>query len=318
MNTNAPTCHISQKKLSDVVVKHLGGRLATPKESWNKVRSQNMARHLAERSMQQRLDAAEVAAHQNRLRTAPSNPSSNGNLPSMESQKISSASQGQPQLTPNLGDVAANPWTQQPNVLPGYVQNGGSIGPPNPSQMMPPWFTPPAEVYNKYSPLPSFAGTSQSQSPLERSSMSQVRPGYGGRLKPTHLTNPLQVSPDQMMTARGTRGLYSTQSQLSMNPHYVQQSQHYAKQVRLSFKHVKSCVLDSEPMPKQQTVTETIFAEHELQSIGSTARFQSYARSDKSTSTHGSSNTSSQSCSENGTTTFSSYAYRQRLLLFLS
>lgn len=236
-NIGPPSYHISQIKLSENVVKAMGGRLATPKESWTKVHNQNVARQMAVEFRKRQIDAAEVAARQIAVRAAASQPPINGGTSLEAQQKYRTAQQpGSVQLAVSLGDPG--PWGQQGGIQAAFMRSvsGGSMnGAPVPGQVQTPWIPPPADSLKGMPTLPNFVAKGQGQPVMEGPSiMPPLRPGLNlGPVMPQHLVGGVsQIPPDQPMPGR-PRVMRPPQHQMPMPAGYTHQNQQYVASVRV-------------------------------------------------------------------------------------
>lgn len=170
--------HISQLNLSKTVVKAMGGRLATPKESWTKVHNQNIARAMAGEFRQRQLDAAEVAHRQSLLRASSSQPSMNG---SDVQSKFQPPQPSPAQLTVSLTE--SNPWGQQ--QMSGFL-NGPSMPSPPAGSLQTPWIPPAANLVQfpaadnlvQFPAMPNLAQQPKpGPTPMDQSMLPQMRPG---------------------------------------------------------------------------------------------------------------------------------------------
>jgi len=219
----APTAHVSQRKLSEEVLKTMGGRVGNPKESWTRAQKQNVARSLATKLGHTQITAAKAAARQNfnRMNVGGTNSMNSSSQPMMTShgvtfdpqKRIQTSQQGQMHLTETLTEPGAWPGNGfMGNVAPG-------------SHVQSPWMPshPPG-----LPPLQSLVGAAkaQGQTAFPGNSLMSLRPGFNTRgAMPQHIVGNIQPTPqDQQGAIRAPRTVRPvTQNPLSCGNYTSQQ-----------------------------------------------------------------------------------------------
>ena len=211
-NMGAPNYHISQRKLSDDVIKAMGGRLPSPRESWTEAHSRNVARHLAIEFRKRQLDAADVATRQRIQKASATQPVANGAASMEPSHKYQ---QGSMQLASSLAEPSA--WVSPTGISPGMV-NAASLNGAAPGHMQtPPWIPPQADVLKGINQLPNIVGAAKAhgQPVMDQSVlMAPIRPGGGFRSVVPQLTSIPRHSAEGQMQGRTTRSIRTPHHQM--------------------------------------------------------------------------------------------------------
>eukprot|EP00210_Caulerpa_lentillifera_P004757 g4541.t1 len=226
-----PQAHVSQRKLSDEVLKTMGGRVGNPKESWTKAQKQNVARSLATKYGHNQIAAAKAAARQNLSRLNIGGSTGAASQPTMASpgtpfeppKRIQSPQQqGQMHLNESLTDP--NGWCGNGLVgtapqTGGHVQNSWMN---SPAQGLPP-------LQGLMGPVKA-SGSAFPGGPV----IPSFRPGFNPRGPvPQHLMGMQPPRQEQQVGGRGgLRGMSSVRPMVqgplnpgSYNPQQQQQQQ---------------------------------------------------------------------------------------------
>ena len=227
-NMGAPNYHISQRKLSDDVIKAMGGRLSSPRESWTEAHSRNVARHLAVEFRRRQLDAADVAARQRMWKATATQPVANGAASIESSQKYQH--QGPMQLAASLAEPSA--WVSPTGIPPGLV-NAASLNGAAPGNMQTPWIPPPqADVLKGINQLPNIVGAAKAhgQPVMDQSAlMAPMRPGGFRNVMPQLASIP-RHSAEAQMQGRAARNMRTPHHQMPVAAAAYGHPQHSTQQ----------------------------------------------------------------------------------------